>query len=197
MRNLNKLGVVLVFALSSAGCFVAADPGYTGSPGGGHSGGGGTGPSGPALDAARPLGQAQMLGYRVQANASAELPAGDLGFVITANGQGGYRVTWSDTYGSAANFTGYITTDGYFDASQVRGYSGAEDISLSADAGMVTFSSVPGSYVDGVDVVSTTDPIYLDLRVDGARSGFGVYFTGAESGLQLSADYNPVAFTSY
>jgi len=192
MRNLTKLSLLAVFALNAAGCFVAADPG----PAPYHGGNPAPPPPAPALDAARPLGQAQLLGDRVEANASAELPAGDLGFVITANGNGGYRVTWSDTYGSAANFTGSITTDGYFDASQVRGYSGAEDIQLSADAGTVTFSSVPGSYVDGVDVVSSTDPIYLDLRVDGARSGFGIYFTGAESGAQLTSDYDPVAFTS-
>jgi hypothetical protein len=45
-------------------------------------------------------------------------------------------------------------------------------------------------------VVSSTDPIYLYLRVDNAQTGFGIYFTGAESGAQLSSDYNPVAFTS-
>ena len=150
----------------------------------------------PALDAARPLGRAQLLGYRVAANASAELPAGDLGFVVTANGQGGYRITWSDTYASAASFTGSLTTDGAFDPLQLHGYSGAESVQLSADAGTVTFSSTPGSYVDGVDLVSSTDPIYLDLRVDGSRSGFGIYFTGAESHSNLNADYDPVAFTS-
>jgi len=192
MRNLTKMSLVLAVALNATGCFVAADPGP--SP---YHGGGNPPPPAPALDAARPLGQAQLLGYRVAAGASAELPAGDLGFVITANGNGGYRVTWSDTYGSAAGFSGSITTDGYFDVSQVRGYSGAEDIQISADQGVITFSSTPGSYVDGVDLVSSTDPIYLDLSVDGSRSGFGIYFTGAESGAQLASDYNPVAFTSY
>ena len=190
MRNFAKLGLVLACAFSATGCIVAGDPGPY------HGGGGNPPPPAPALDAARPLGAQGMLGYRVAANAAAELPAGDLGFVITANGQGGYRVTWSDTYGSAAAFTGYITTDGYFDASQVRGYSGAEDIQMSADGSTITFGSSPGSYVDGVDLVSSTDPIYLDLRVDNAQTGFGIYFTGAESGAQLSSDYNPVAFTS-
>jgi hypothetical protein len=47
-----------------------------------------------------------------------------------------------------------------------------------------------------VDLVSSTDPIYVDLLVDGARSGFGVYFTGADSGTQLSTAYDPVAFTA-
>ncbi len=193
MRNLHKLGLALAVAFSATGCVVAPDPGP--SPGGGNPPPPAPAPA-PALDAARPLGVQQMLGYRVQANASSELPAGDLGFVVTANGAGGYRVTWSDTYGSAASFTGTITTDGYFDPAQLHGYSGAENIALSADEGTITFSSTPGSYVDGVDLVSSTDPIYLDLQVDGARSGFGIYFTGAESGALLTSDYNPVAFTS-
>lgn len=188
MRNFGKLGIVLAFALMGTGCIVAGDPGY-------HDHGPPPPPA-PALDAARPLGAQAMPGYRVEANASAELPAGDLGFVITANGQGGYRVTWTDTYGSAATFTGTIWTDGYFDPSQLYGYSGAEDIQLSADQSTITFGSTPGSYVDGVDMVSSTDPIYLDLQVDSARSGFGIYFTGGESGALLTSDYNPVAFTS-
>ena len=104
--------------------------------------------------------------------------------------------TFGHTQGYESLVTGYITTDGYFDPTQLRGYSGSENIELSADQGMITFGSTPGSYVDGVDLVSSTDPIYLDLRVDNARTGFGTYFTGAESGTVLSSDYNPVAFTS-
>jgi hypothetical protein len=188
MRSLNRLGVLVVLGVMASGCIVA--------DGGGHHGGGGGGGTGPVLDAPRPLGLAQVLGYRVAANSSAVLPSGDLGYVITADGVGGYRVVWSDTYGSAAVFSGSITTDGSFDFSQLRGYSGAEDITLSADGGTITFSSVPGANLDGVDLVSSTDPIYVDLRVDGARSGFGIYFTGGESFAQLSSDYNPVAFTS-
>ena len=188
MRNLHKLGLLLSLGFVATGCIVGGDPGpYHGNDGA---------PPPPALDAARPLGAQQMLGYRVAANSSAELPAGDLGFVITANGAGGYRVTWSDTYGSAATFSGTITTDGYFDPSQLSGYSGAESIELSPDDATITFASAPGSYVDGVDLVSSTDPIYLDLRVDGDPNGFGIYFTGAESGALLTSDYNPVAFTS-
>ena len=189
MRNLIHVGLLLGLGFVATGCVVGGDP----AP---YHDGGPPPPPAPALDAARPLGAQQMLGYRVAANASAELPAGDLGFVITANGAGGYRVTWSDTYGSAATFSGTITTDGYFDPSQLSGYSGAESIELSPDDSTITFASQPGSYVDGVDLVSSTDPIYLDLSVDGAPSGFGIYFTGAESGAQLNSDYNPVAFTS-
>ena len=105
-------------------------------------------------------------------------------------------MTWSDTYGSAAHFAGQITTDGYFDRSQVAGYSGAEYLTLSGDDRVITFDSTPGSYVDGVDLVSSTDPIYLDVTVDGARSGFGVYFTGAQTHALINSAYVPVAFTS-
>ncbi len=193
MRNLSKLGIVLTFGLVASGCIVApADPPpYTGGPAPAPA----PAPA-PQLDAPVPLGAQSMLGYRVQAGASAELPAGDLGFVVTANGQGGYRVTWSDTYGSAANFQGVITTDGYFDVNQVRGYSGAENIQIASYYRSISFSSTPGSYVDGVDLVSSTDPIYLDLYVDGSRSGFGIYFTGADTGATISSAYNPVAFTA-
>src|SRR5207245_8013245 len=137
-----------------------------------------------------------IVGYHVSACSSSQLPDGALGFVITANGQGGYRVTWSDTYGSAAHFSGTITTDGYFDRSQVAGYSGAENILLSDGDRVISFASTPGSYVDGVDLVSSTDPIYLDVNVDGQRSGFGVYFTGAQTHALINSAYVPVAFTS-
>jgi len=187
MRHLAKLALALTLGFVGTGCIVTTEPGPAPQP---------QPQPGPALDAPRPLGLAGMLGYRVQANASAGLPAGDLGFVVTANGQGGYRVTYSDTYGSAAHFQGVITTDGQFDPSQVRGFTGYENVTLSTDLGTITFSSTPGSNLDGVDLVSSTDPIYLDLYVDGSHSGFGIYFTGAETGAQLSAAYNPVAFTS-
>lgn len=182
-KMLTGLGLVLAAGLLATGCVVHEVDG-------GHHGGG------PVLDAPRALGAQQMIGYRVSAGAASELPAGDIGYVMTANGQGGYRLTWSDTLGSAAVFSGSITTDGVFDANQLQGFSGAEDITLSADQGTITFSSAPGANLDGVDLVSSTDPIYVDMKVDGSRGGFGIYFTGAESGALLTSDYDPVAFTS-
>jgi hypothetical protein len=197
MRNLTKLGLLLSFGLIATGCIVAPSPAPAPQPAPAPSPGPAPAPAPtPQLDAPRPLGLQSMLGYRVAAGASAELPAGDIGFVVTANGQGGYRLTWSDTYGSAANFQGLITTDGQFDPSQVRGYSGAEALTIGADYRSISFSSTPGAAVDGVDLVSSTDPIYFDLYVDGARTGFSIYFTGAETGTLVSSAYNPVAFTS-
>src|SRR4051794_6908069 len=145
MRNLTKLGLLIIAALPATGCFVAGDPSPYHDGGGGHPAPTPT----PALDAARPLGAAQLLGYRVESGAAAELPAGDLGFVITANGQGGYRVTWSDTYGSAAGFFGTLTTHGHFRVLPGGGYSGARGIHISGDHGGLTLSSAPGSYLHG------------------------------------------------
>jgi hypothetical protein len=193
MRHLSKIAMVLTVGLATSGCFVATDPAPVQT----------TGPTGPVTnptpvvyDAPVALGLEGMPGYHVLANGSSSLPSGDLGFVITANGAGGYRVTYSDTLGSAAHFSGVITTDGTFDPNQVQYYSGAEYITLSSDYRTITFDSTPGSAVDGVDLVSSTDPIYLDLMVDGAHTGFGIYFTGAQSGEVKSSAYDPVAFTT-
>jgi hypothetical protein len=150
----------------------------------------------PALDAPQRLGLLGMSGYHVRAGASAELPAGDIGYVVTANGSGGYRITWSDTYGSAAQFSGTITTDGTFDPNQLQHFSGGENITVSSDLRTIYFDSVPGAVLDGVDLVSSTDPIYLDAAVDGSRQGFSLYFTGADTGQLLTSAFDPVAFTA-
>jgi hypothetical protein len=114
---------------------------------------------------------------------------------VTANGQGGYRVTWTDTLGSAARFSGTITVDGTIDGSQTRGFSGAESITFVAP-NQVAFESVPGANLDGIDLVSSTDPIYLDAQIDGSRSGVNIYFTGATTDRLLISGYDPVALTS-
>ncbi len=137
------------------------------------------------------------MGYHVAANAGAVLPADRRGFVVTADGAGGYRVAWSDLADdSTSEFSGSITSDGTFDATQLHGLTGLEDLSLSDDGATLTFASTPGVRLDGVDLVASTDPIYVDARIDGVRDGFLLYFTGAQSGAQLASDYNPVAFTS-
>ncbi|HEX4457390.1 MAG TPA: hypothetical protein VIA18_05445 [Polyangia bacterium] len=182
LRSLKSLSLVTLLGLGVTGCFVAPDHGGHGGDGGG--------------DPARPLGAQNLPGYRVRADAASELPANDRGFIITANGNGGYRVTWSDFSGSSSAYTGTISTDGQFDPTQLLPFSGREQLTLAADNRSFTFDSTPGGGLDGVDLVSSTDPIYLDAMVDGSHVGFGIFFTGAESSLLQSSDYDPVAFTS-
>lgn len=149
---------------------------------------------GPAPDAARRLGLRGMLGYHVRAGAASEVPANDVGFVVTANGVGGYRVAWVAFTGSRSTYSGSVTTDGRFDANQIAGLSGRETITVTTDLREIDFSSVADGYADGVDFVPSTDPIYLDVRIDGGLAH--CYFTGADTGRVLLSAYDPVAFTS-
>lgn len=135
-------------------------------------------------------------GYLVAAGASAGLPALDRGFIVTVNGAGGYRVAWSDLADGDETFSGTITADAGFDPTQVAGYSGRENITLSPDNSTITFSSSPGNNLDGVDMVSNSDPIILDALVDGSRQHFDIVFTGADSGNLIFSQFDPVAFAS-
>ena len=66
-----------------------------------------------------------------------------------------------------------------------------------AEEGAVAVRDRPSrAQLDGVDLVSGSDPIYVDLTVNGVHSGFSIYFTGAQSSLLLTSQYDPVAFTS-
>lgn len=149
---------------------------------------------GEPADSAHHLGALHMLGYHVSAGAASEVPDGDQGFVVTANGAGGYRVAWVAFDGSSSVFSAHVTSDTTIDPSSVQGFSGREQIALSADDTTLDVQSVPGGSPDGVDLVPLSDPIYVDLRIDGAPAH--VYFTGADTGRLLLSSYDPVAFTS-
>jgi hypothetical protein len=155
-------------------------------------------PGGPPIATADPvlsLGAQGLTGYRVLAGANTSIPGGDIGYLITANGQGGYSLYWIDTAGSPAGFQGTVSTDNAFDPNKTIAYSGNENVSFTA-ANRIDFSGVPGATLEGIEFVAQTDPIYFDLLVDGNHSGFGIYFTGAVSGSLVDSAYNPVAFTS-
>ena len=149
---------------------------------------------GPPPDSAEPLGPRALLGYHVRAGAASEVPGDQLGFVVTANGLGGYRIAWVALDGSTSTFSGSVQTDGTIDPSSVMPLSGRETITVAADGSEIDFSSVPQSSPDGVDFVPSTDPIYVDLRIDGAPAP--VFFTGADTSRLRQSDYDPVAFTS-
>jgi len=150
--------------------------------------------SSPPPDRAVPLGPRGELGYHVRAGAASEVPGNQLGFVVTANGSGGYRIAWVAVDGSTSTFSGTADSDGAIDPASVAPLSGREHITLDSNGTTLEFSSVPGSAADGVDFVPATDPIYVDLRIDGAPAD--IFFTGAETSRLYRSDYNPVAFTS-
>ncbi len=123
---------------------------------------------------------------------STSIPAGDIGYLVTANGQGGYRLAWTDTLNSPACFSGIITVQGT--VSQVSGLSGQETLQQSG-ANQLRFASAPGANVDGIDFVASTDPAYFDLFLDGSLS-VNIYYTDTATQQVTTAPANPVAFTS-
>jgi hypothetical protein len=140
------------------------------------------------------LGARGELGYHVRAGAASEVPGDEVGFVVTANGQGGYRIAWVAVDGSISTFSGSATSDGVIDPASIAPFSNAETVQLSRDGRTLDFSSVPTSAADGVDFVPSADPVYVDLRIDGAAAQ--IYFTGADTSRLYLSQYNPVAFTS-
>ena len=123
--------------------------------------------SGPPPDRPEPLGARRELGYHVSAGAASEIPGDALGFVVTANGFGGYRIAWVAQDGSTSTFSGTASSDGVIDGSTVLPLSGRETIDVQADGSAIDFSSVVQASPDGVDFVPSADPIYVDLRIDG------------------------------
>jgi len=140
------------------------------------------------------LGAAAVPGYHVRQNAGTEIPAGDIGYLVTANGRGGFTVAFVDTAGSPARFTGSISTDQSFDPNQTFKLNGAESV-IATSANRIDFSGVPGATVEGVTLVAQSDPIYLDAQIEGSRQ-VAIFFTGAHSGVVETSFYNPAAFTS-
>jgi hypothetical protein len=171
IHGMRHLLVTLPFLLAVGGCGHGRDP-----------------------DSAVRLGGRSELGYHVRAGAASEIPGDAIGFVVTANGQGGSRIAWVAVDGSASAFSGSVSSDGVIDPASVATFSGREDVTLSADHRTLDFSSVPSGVADGVDFVPSADPIYVDLRVDGAPAD--IYFTGADTSRLYLSTYNPAAFTS-
>jgi hypothetical protein len=140
------------------------------------------------------LGAQALPGYHIQRNAA--IPAADIsfGFGVTANGQGGYRIVFSDASGASTLFAATITADTAFDPQQTIPITGQETLSMSGTT--VNVSGRPGSTFMGVDVVPSSDPIYLDATANGSRTTTQIVFIGAHSGLAQDSSYDPVAFTS-
>jgi hypothetical protein len=132
--------------------------------------------------------------FHILGNAATAIPGGDRAYAVTSNGNGTYRLTWSDTAGFSTCFTGRITGLDAFNASQVTGFSGAETIQLISP-NQIGFASVPNSAVDGVDFFAQRDPIYVDVYADGSPS-VNIYYTDGSTSLVTATGRNPVAFSS-
>jgi hypothetical protein len=191
MRRAFPLALMLAgIALTASGCWPHDDIYHPTGGGGSYPYLNGSGRSAPP---------STTPGYHVFANATTSIPGGKMGFLITANGTGGYRITWTDTLGSGAYFHGSAFSDTEFE--QYSNYHGLQYLTPSGAGprglpNRLDFSSQAGSGVDGLDLVAATDPIYVDLLINGSSTGVQIYFTDAQTNQVSVATVNPVAFTS-
>ncbi len=128
--------------------------------------------------------------FHVDEGASIPLPADTFGYLITTNTGGSYRIVWTDTQNSAAEFSGSITNDGGF--SQVVAY-GAASAQLT-QSNQIDFDSVPGANLDGVDFLANSEPIYLYGEIDGRYSTATIYFADSSGTLVMTS--SPGGFTT-
>jgi hypothetical protein len=128
--------------------------------------------------------------FRVRPGSFAEIPASDFGFSVTANTTGGYRVAYSDQGGLATCFQAILSvgddgpTLGAFETNQTRAL-GAAVVENSA-TNEIRVASAPGSDVHGVDVVTTTDPLFLDVFINNSSSGTRIFFPDNTAGGALA-----------
>jgi hypothetical protein len=144
-----------------------------------------------------PLGARGIFGYHILAGGSSLIPVGNLGYLATANGHGGFRIVWTDTRGSDAEFSGSIATDGVFDPGSIVSFNpnGTARITTNGPS-EIDFDSIPGANLDGVDLVTSADPIYLTATIGNSTTAVSIFFTGADThDLNVSA-FDPVSFTS-
>src|SRR5262252_2910595 len=120
------------------------------------------------------LGPRGAIGYHVAAGSAAPQP--DFGFALTANGQGGYRLFFSNRVSGPTVFSATLTTDGTFDPQQTKPLDGRETLSMTATT--VTVGGTPSTAIFGVDVVPSTDPLYVDATADGSRTSMQILFVG-------------------
>ncbi len=132
--------------------------------------------------------------FGIAPGASTEISPGDSAFAMTANGNGTFRLTWSDTNGLSTCFTGLITGLTPFSTSQVSGFSGYETFQFNR-ANQIAFASIPGANVDGIDFFAAQDPVYIDAFADNSAA-VNIYFTSSATGLVSTTGANPAAFSS-
>lgn len=139
----------------------------------------------PDGDGAAPLGAKQLPGYRIDATPS--LTLAQSGFGVTTTGGGRFRLLWSGA--QADLLEGTLTTDGQFDPTGTSPLGGKELV--ANQAGQIQFRLNPTAEVNGLDLVTSSGPIYLDLTRNADRAAASISFL-REGRTQLSA-HNPVA----
>lgn len=140
----------------------------------------------PTQDASQSVPQ-----YHVAAGLSVN--AADLGYTVTANGQGDYALHWRAGDNIATCFTGIVTVNGVISPTRTSKVSGVETFTISAE-NQLRFASVGGAEDQGINIGVGVEPIFVDAFVDGAHAT-NIYFRDGNSAADTAVS-SPAAFTS-
>jgi hypothetical protein len=179
-------------ALLAGGCVVSSGPNHP-------DGAGGSQPSLTGLTV-----------YRIKPGASSVLqPGTQAGYAVTANLGGSYRVVWTGDAGVSHTYTefwGTMWSPGHL-TNLVAGCSDGScalesddflsGVRVDSSGGTrVDFDTFATTGLDGFDVVTDTEPVILDLYVDGARLPDLILFFNTDNNQISKAGTLPFGLTT-
>ena len=68
-------------------------------------------------------------------------------------------------------------------------------VNLAGGGQRVDFDTVPGASLNGFDFVSSAEPVFFDLFIDGVRQPTQVFFPSAATGMTATPSDIPFALT--
>jgi hypothetical protein len=133
-------------------------------------------------------------------------PGTQAGYGITANVGGSYRLIWTGDRGVSGTyreFTGTVWTGGTFDsitpgcadnACPLESDDFVSAVTPVSGGAVITFDTFTTTGLDGFDFTTTTEPVFFDLLIDGARYSTLVFFPSGGQG--SSPDAVPFGLTT-
>ncbi len=142
--------------------------------------------------------------YVVAAGQGVQLPANTAGYAITSGGGGSYRIVWDANGSASQEFWGSIFTTGTFTsagpcAATVCGLESNDFVSQAyavTGGQRIDFDGFASANADGIDFVTSTEPVYFDLLIDGSRSASNVFFISNATGQLATAGTVPFGLTT-
>jgi len=148
-----------------------------------------------ATDLSGKLGAQQIDGYHIGVRGLGFTDlAGEMSFWIESFGGHDWTLGWADrTGGPSLQLDVTITSDGVFDTA----HSVVNDpiVDLRSSATELSFSTTSQSKTTQLEILSSADPIYVDIRVNGARSGFFFHLVDADD-QPFDSAFDPVALVA-
>ncbi len=147
-----------------------------------------------------PLGEQQLPGYEVLPGHPPGIDARFDGFLVASDKPGQFSIAWIESSGGSDVFDGTVAVDGALDRASTFAHTGQEMLAFDSDR-QVSFRSMPGGSLHGIDVGAPGGVIYLDARINGSHVGVSIEFIVSSTlryygGTQWGSTVDPVAFES-